>query len=66
MQEADDSWVVLDPKEKATVPVQSTYGGYGLSLGYGHMMTEVENNNIVVRYYEIEKVDVAFSIKMFV
>jgi hypothetical protein len=68
-KEVDENWVILETvKEKPpTFGSQSTYGGFGLSLGYGHMMTEVvDNRNLAVRYYDIANVDVGFAIKMFV
>ncbi len=42
------------------------YGGFGLSLGYGHMMTEVvDNKNLALRYYDVANVDIAFAVKMY-
>lgn len=46
---------------------QANYGGFGLSLGYGHMTAEmIDNRKLVLRYYDVANVDVRFAVKMFV
>ncbi|KAL0478324.1 hypothetical protein AKO1_008585 [Acrasis kona] len=46
---------------------QSNYGGYGLSLGYGHMTAELsDGSHIGLKYYDQSSVDEEFTVKMYI